>query len=246
MHNSPAPPGAGKDEMDFIFMLTRADETVENGLQLLDSLDGLGLRHIGLKDVGVDRVALRDLCERIAAMGAISYLEVVSTGTDSCLAAARTAAEIGVDRLLGGTAVDSTLEILRETGTEYYPFPGFPAGHPTDLRGSGADVAEHCAAFMAKGCAGADLLAYRATEADPLDLVRAARTALGAGFLIVAGSISSKTQLADLRRAGVDAFTVGTAIFDNAFAAGETGIASQIHAIQTALEADIESVPGAT
>jgi hypothetical protein len=232
--------------MDFIFMLTRADETVENGLQLLDGIAELGLRHIGLKDVGVDRAALRDLCERITAMGATSYLEVVSTDTDSCLAAARAAAEIGVDRLLGGTAVDATLEILHGTGIRYYPFAGYPVGHPTDLRGSGADIADHCAAFMAKGCAGADLLAYRATEADPLDLVRAARTALGTGFLIVAGSISSQTQLADLSRAGVDAFTVGTAIFEDAFAAGGAGIANQIRAIQTALEANIETIPGAT
>lgn len=232
--------------MDFIFMLTRADETVANGLQLLDGLAGLGLRHVGFKDVGVDRAALRALSERIAAMGATSYLEMVSTDADRCLASARTAAEIGVDRLLGGTAVDATLEILHGTGTEYYPFPGFPVGHPTDLRGSDADVADHCAAFMAKGCAGADLLAYRATEADPLDLVRAARKALGAGFLIVAGSIGSKAQLADLGRAGVDAFTVGTAIFDDAFSAGETGIANQIRAIQAALEGNIETAPGAT
>jgi len=232
--------------MDFIFMLTRADQTVENGLQLLDGLAGLDLRHIGFKDVGVDRATLRALSERIATMGATSYLEVVSSGADGCLAAARTAVEIGVDRLLGGTAVDATLEILHGTGIEYYPFPGFPVGHPTDLRGSGADIADHCAAFMAKGCAGADLLAYRATEADPLDLVRAARTALDTGFLIVAGSIGSTTQLVDLSRAGVDAFTVGTAIFEDTFAAGETGIANQIRAIQMTLEANIEPVPGAT
>ncbi|MDH3230838.1 MAG: hypothetical protein OEN55_13695 [Alphaproteobacteria bacterium] len=232
--------------MDFIFMLTRADETVANGLQLLDGLAGLGLRHIGFKDVGADRATLRALSERIAAIGATSYLEVVSPGADSCLAAARTAAEIGVDRLLGGTEVDSTLEILRGTDTEYFPFPGFPAGHPTDLRGSGVHIAEHCTAFMAKGCAGADLLAYRATEADPLDLVRSARKALGTGLLIVAGGICSKAQLADLGRAGVDAFTVGTAIFDNAFAAGEPGIANQIRAIQTALEGNIELMPGTT
>jgi hypothetical protein len=232
--------------MDFIFMLTRADETVGNGLQLLDDLAELGLRHIGFKDVGVDRAALRALSGRIAVMGATSYLEVVSDNPEECLTAARTAAEIGVDRLLGGTVVDATLEILHGTGIEYYPFAGFPVGHPTDLHGSGADVADHCAAFMAKGCAGADLLAYRATEAEPLDLVRAARTALGGGYLIVAGSICGKTQITDLSRAGVDAFTVGTAIFDNAFATGKTGIANQIRAIQAALDAGIETMPGAT
>ena len=169
---------------------------------------------------------------------------MVSDSPEDCLAAARTAVEIGVDRLLGGTVVDATLEILHGTGIAYYPFPGFPVGHPTALQGSAADVADHCTAFMAKGCAGADLLAYRATEADPLDLVEAARRALGAGCLIVAGSIGSGTQLAELSRAGVDAFTVGSAIFDDAFAAGETGVANQIRAIQAALAGDPETMSG--
>jgi hypothetical protein len=229
--------------MDFIFMLTREDETVADAPALLDGLAGLGLRHIGFKDVGVDRATLRALSARIAAMGATSYLEVVSDGVVDCLAAARTAVDLGVDRLLGGTAVDATLEILQGTGIEYYPFPGFPVGHPTALRGSAPDVAEHCAAFMAKGCAGADLLAYRATQAEPLDLVSAARAALGSGLLIVAGSIGGKTQLAELSRAGVDAFTVGTAVFEDAFAAGAPGIANQIRAIQAALDADAATMP---
>lgn len=229
--------------MDFIFMLTRDDVTVPDGLRLLDGLGDLGLRHIGFKEIGVDRRTLRGLRERIAAMGATSYLEVVSPGTEDCLAAARTAAEIGVDRLLGGTEVDETLEILKGTGIGYHPFPGFPEGHPTRLRGSAAEIADHCAAFMEKGCAGADLLAWRATEADPLDLVAAARDALGSGFLVVAGGIGSAEQIGRLTRAGVDAFTVGTAIFDNSFAAGEPGIAGQIRAIQTALDASSEPAP---
>lgn len=230
--------------MDFIFMLTRADETVADAPRLLDGLGGLGLRHIGFKDVGVDRASLRGLRERITAMGATSYLETVSMTADGCVDAARTAVEIGVDRVMGGTAVDETLEILRGTGIEYYPFPGFPAGHPTRLRGSQTDIANHCAAYMAKGCAGADLLAYRATEADPLDLVGAARNALGTGLLIVAGSVGSRAQLADLTRAGVDAFTVGTAIFENAFVGGEPGVANQIRSIQAALESEIDTIPG--
>jgi hypothetical protein len=48
------------------------------------------------------------------------------------------------------------------------------------------------------GCAGIDLLAYRATDAEPLDLVRAARAATS-GRLVVAGSIAR----AGIRLAGV-------------------------------------------
>ena len=46
----------------------------------------------------------------------------------------------------------------------------------------------------AKGCAGVDLLAYRATEADPIELVKAAREASD-GILLVAGAVKSVAQI---------------------------------------------------
>src|SRR3546814_6596401 len=63
---------------------------------------------------------------------------------------------------------------------------------------------------------GVDLLAYRATEADPLELVRAARRATR-GTLVVAGSIDSLARIRALAQAGVNAFTIGSAAFDGAF-----------------------------
>jgi pentose-5-phosphate-3-epimerase len=82
---------------------------------------------------------------------------------------------------------------------------------------------------MAQGCGGADLLAYRATDADPLDLVRAARRGLGRdGYLIVAGSITSRQRIADVRAAGADAFTIGTAVFDGSYSARKGSILSQL------------------
>lgn len=222
--------------MDFIFMLTRDDRTVENGLAVLDEVAESGLGHIGFKDIGADLPTLRNLAARIQELGAVSYLEVVSTGAMESLQSARTAVEIGVDRLLGGTEVEATLDVLVGSGIEYYPFPGFPVGHPTDLAGQPADVSAHCTDFMAKGCAGADLLAYRATDADPLALVRAARGALGAGKLIVAGSIANPGQIADLAAAGVDAFTIGSAIFDGSFSPEREGIAPRIRDVLAACE----------
>ncbi len=220
--------------MDFIFMLTRDDRTVEDGLSLLDGVAGLGLRHIGFKDIGAGRDTLGALSERIRAMGAMSYLEIVSTDPGDCLAAARTAVEIGVDRLLGGGAVEATLEILDGANIEYFPFPGFPLGHPTELGGTAADIAAHCVDFMAKGCAGADLLAYRASDADPIAMVRAARAALNGGTLIVAGSISTAQQIDDLSAAGADAFTIGSAILDGAFSPDKDTIRERIEDVLAA------------
>lgn len=214
--------------MDFIFMLTRGDKTVEDCLEVLEQIGPLGLGHIGFKDVGVAPRTLHQLTDRIRSLGAISYMEVVSETPEACIRSAEVARELGVDRLLGGTDVKTITGILAGTHTEYYPFPGFPAGHPTKLGGKPADVTAHCESFRAAGCAGADLLAYRATEADPLDLIRAARKGLGDGYLIVAGSITSRERIRAVAEAGADAFTIGTAVFDGSYNPRKGSILSQL------------------
>ena len=217
--------------MNFIFMLTHGDKTVRNCLDVLDEVLPLGLGHIGFKDIGVPGEVLHELTRRIRQAGVTSYMEVVSETPEACLRSAHVAVELGVDRLLGGTDTAAIMPILEESDIAYYPFPGFPVDHPTRLRGHPEDIATHCQAFMASGAAGVDLLAYRATDADPLDLVRSARAALDGGELIVAGSIDSPEQVHALDEAGVDGFTIGTAVFDGAFKAGGDGIAPQIRAV---------------
>lgn len=221
--------------MDFIFMLTRADQTVPDCLEVLDDILPLGLGHIGFKDVGVEPRTLHELTRRIRDAGATSYMEVVSTSQDACHNSARVAREIGVDRLLGGTDVATMLDILRGSQVAYYPFPGRPFDHPTRLGGSPELVEEQCRAFMRAGCGGCDLLAYRATEAEPLALVAAARRGLGKeGYLICAGSVNKAAQIRDLAAAGCDAFTVGSAAFDGSFSPTKGSLRSQLRDILAA------------
>lgn len=214
-------------------MLTRADQTVPDCLEVMDAVADVGLTHVGFKDVGVPYATLAALHRRIRAIGATSHLEVVSTAREDCLRAAQLARELGVDRLLGGTLVDEVLRVLEGTATRYLPFPGRPVGHPTRLGGTAADVEAHCRAFAARGCAGVDLLAYRATEADPLDLVRAARRGTP-GYLLVAGSVSTIAQIGALRAAGVDGITVGSAAFEGTFVPGQPSLPAQLRAIADA------------
>jgi len=215
--------------MDFVFMLTRADRTIGNAVEVLEEVRDLGLQHVGFKDVGIARAAMTELHRRIKDSGATSYLEVVSTTREECLQSARTARELGIDRLLGGTAVAEILQILRDSAVEYLPFPGQPFDHPTKLHGSAQDIARDCRRYRELGAAGVDLLAYRATEADPLELVRAARAALDGGYLLVAGGVATPAQVRALAAAGADAFTVGSAVFDQAFATGD--LRSQLKAV---------------
>ncbi|HXQ40632.1 MAG TPA: hypothetical protein VN821_05150 [Candidatus Udaeobacter sp.] len=221
--------------MDFIFMLTRQDQTVTDCLEVFEEIRPLALGHVGFKDVGVDRGTLHRLARAIKDSGAVSYLEVVSTSREAALNSARTAVEIGIDRLMGGTDVAEIMKLVGQSRTAYYPFPGKPVGHPTKLGGSAQLVEEHCRSFLAMGCAGVDLLAYRATEADPIELVKAARRGLGReGYLICAGSVDSPMRIQALKQAGCDAFTIGSAAFDGSFSMRKGRLASQLQDIVAA------------
>jgi hypothetical protein len=213
--------------MDFIFMLTRNDRTIEDAACLVDAACDLGVRHIGFKDIGVPFAAMRDIVDRIRRRSGISYLEVVSTTSEAVVRSLEAARALGVDRILGGTDLDAAARSLGDLD-RYFPFAGKPVGHPTRLEGSVDIVSEHCRASREAGCAGVDLLAYRATEANPLDLVRAARTALPGKTLIVAGSVNSTERIHALAAAGADAFTIGSAVFDGAFSPSKGSFRAQI------------------
>jgi len=211
-------------------MLTRADRTVSDALVVLEEVRSLGLTHIGFKDVGIEPAAAAELHRKIKELGATSYFEVVSTSAEDGRRSVKLARELGVDRVLGGTRVEEALAILAGSGVRYLPFPGKPSGHPTQLHGSAEDVAADCRRFEALGVAGVDLLAYRTVDADPLELVRAARQATD-GILLVAGGIGSRQQVQALATAGVDAFTVGSAVFDGSFAPAGGPLRAQLKAV---------------
>jgi hypothetical protein len=213
--------------MDFIFMLTRNDRTVEDANDIVDAVCDLGVKHIGFKDVGVKAAAMQELVGRIRRRGGVTYLEVVSTTQEAVVRSLEAGRALGVDRILGGTDLDAARRILGDLAG-YFPFPGRPVGHPTRLEGSAALIAEHCRAARAIGCGGVDLLAYRATQADPHELVRAARQALPDGKLIVAGSVNTKRQIHGLAEAGADAFTIGSAVFDGSFSPAKGSLRGQI------------------
>ena len=222
--------------MDFIFMLTHDDKTVSNCLDVVDQVIDSGVSHIGFKDIGVDSETLARLSARIRDSGATCYMEVVSTTSESVHDSIKIAAEIEIDKVLGGQDVEFALNTLNGTGATYYPFSGRPVGHPTILRGSPAEVEADCAQIRAAGCPGVDLLAYRASDADPLDLIKAARAGLDDGYLIVAGSIDSPQRIRAIAAAGADAFTIGTAVFDNVFASGGNTVSYQCGEVLKACE----------
>jgi hypothetical protein len=215
---------------DFILMLTYQDRTVSDCLNIFNSLNDLGLKHVGFKDVGTNIAILRQLNVAIKASGATSYMEVVSTTPETIRASIDAAVTLGVDRVLGGKENGAASRVA------YYPFPGTPIGHPTTLGGSPDEIEADCVAARRAGCPGVDLLAYRAIDQDPVALIRAARRGLGKdGYLIVAGSVDNPTRIREAEGAGADAFTIGSALFDETFAPGVKGMRGQCEAVLRAI-----------
>jgi hypothetical protein len=218
--------------MDFVFMLTHNDATVENALDLIEIARPLGLKHIGFKDVGADAPMLRRLTAAIRKAGASPWMEIVATTRESELRGVELGRDLGVDRLMGGVHVEQALRILDGSATRYLPFAGAPNGHPTRLGGSPLEVETQCRAFARQGCAGVDILAYRATEAEPLDLVAACRRGfLDSGAVVVAGSVNSPARVAAIRACGADAFTIGAAAIEGSYAPGAGPLAAQLKAV---------------
>ncbi len=213
-------------------MLTRNDSTVENALDLVEIARALGLRHIGFKDVGADAPMLMRLTAAIRAAGASPWMEVVATSREAELRSVALGRALGVDLLMGGVHAEEALRILDGSPTRYLPFAGKPSGHPTRLGGSAAEVEAQCRTFAAMGCAGVDILAYRATEAEPLDLVAACRRGFGEkGVVVAAGSVNGAERIASIRAAGADAFTIGTAAIEGSYAPGSGPLRAQLEAV---------------
>jgi len=217
--------------VDFIFMLTNHDRTVDGAAAVLDEVKATGLTHVGFKDVGATPEQQRALAEAAHAAGMTVYLEVVSTSVEAELASVAAGRAAGVDWILGGTNPDKALPLLAGSGIRYAPFPGRIVGHPSALEGSIEEIAADTARLTSvEGVHGVDLLAYRHQGVDPLALTDAV-VAAADGPVIAAGSVVTRDQVVGLRDAGAAAFTIGGAIFDNRLP-GE-GIAGQV---RTALE----------
>jgi 4-hydroxythreonine-4-phosphate dehydrogenase len=202
---------------DFIFMLTRADRTVEDAEARLPEVLAAGVRHVGFKDVGLPAAALRRLAEAIRRAGATIYLEVVSLDAESEAASARLAVDLRVDVLMGGVRPEAVAPILAGTPIRYYPYPGEVVGHPCILAGAAEAIVQSARRLLATpGVHGLDLLAYR-FAGDAEGLMRAVCQASGGRPVVIAGSLDRAERLAAVVASGASAFTVGTAALENSF-----------------------------
>lgn len=208
----------GVEMAEFIFMLTRDDQTIADARVVYESVAQTGIQHVGCKDLGLPPEELAALMEDIRANGHTSYLEVVSETDEATLESARVAAEIGPDYLIGGTLIEPIQEVIAGTDVRFCPYVGKVIGHPCLLRGTIAEIAEDARRAEALGVDGINLLAYRYDGAID-DLVEAVVRATSLP-VIAAGSVDSADRIHALSERGAWAFTIGTAALDGELVPG--------------------------
>jgi len=141
--------------------------------------------------------------------------------------------KLGVDNLIGGTYVEETLPLIKNTGIKYFPYIGKIVGHPCLLRGTIEEITKDARRVEALGVNGIDLLAYR-YDGDVERLIKSVQNAVKIP-LIIAGSIDSFEKVRKMAELGVWAFTIGSAVFDKKFVPNGT-LSDQISAVFKEIE----------
>ena len=200
---------------ELIVMLTYNDKTVENAMELFNSMRDTPVTHWGFKDVGLPHDMVKKVVDAMNGAGKTTYLEVVSLSEAEGLAGARLAVECGFNVLMGTVFFDSINDYLKDKTVKYYPFPGHVHSHPSILDGTIEEIVSHARSLEAKGVDGLDLLTYRYTgNAHALlnTVVKITRVPV-----VSAGSIGAYDRIMEVRDAGAWGFTIGTAFFEKKF-----------------------------
>ena len=201
---------------EFIFMETYNDMTRSDAIKVYKEIRDTKLKFIGFKDIGLPIGQLKELHSMMKKDGRTTFLEVVSASEKDTLQSTKVALELGVDYLIGGTYIDSTLPLIKNTKIKYFPYVGKIVDHPCKLRGSIEEIVNDTKKVKKKGISGINLLAYR-YNGDVEQLIEKV-SAVGLP-MIVAGSVDGYERVRKMKDMNIWAFTIGGAIFDKKFVA---------------------------
>ena len=206
-------------ESKIIIMLTHNDQTVKNALEAFQSSQDLPVDFWGFKDVGLELSEMKKLIDAMKQAGKTTFLEVVSYSEEECMAGAKTAVSLGFDYLMGTVYHKSVFDYLKTQPIKFLPFCGQVYGSPSVLEGSIDDVIQDAVGLLDKGVDGIDLLAFRHKEGVRLAEEYCRRVEKP---VVVAGSINSPERIAFINRINPWGFTMGSALFTENFAPGES------------------------
>lgn len=206
-------------ESNIIIMLTHNDQTVKNALSVFESCKDLPVAFWGFKDVGLDVGEMKKLVDAMKQAGKTTFLEVVSYTEEACMTGAKTAVALGFDYLMGTVYHKSVFDYLKTQPIKFLPFCGKVYGSPSILEGTIDEVIADAQGLLEKGVAGIDLLAFRHEDGATLAEEYCRRVEKP---VVIAGSINSHERLAFISRINPWGFTMGSALFTENFAPGES------------------------
>jgi len=73
---------------------------------------------------------LKILVQRMKKQDMRTYLEVVSESEEANMKSVKSALELGVDNLIGGSYVEQTLKLMKGKKLGFFPYIGKIVGHP--------------------------------------------------------------------------------------------------------------------
>lgn len=203
-----------------IVMLTHNDVTVSNARECFRESADLPVQYWGFKDIGLPAIEMEKLVAEFKEAGKTPVLEVVNFDEQGLLDAALLAVDCGVEYFTGGKFSQPVMERVQAAGIKYFPFCGDVGGSPIELSGTPDEVVADAARLRGLGVDGIDLVAYRFSNGDPVELAKLVESRLGGENLIIAGSINSTERIRLMQEIRPFGYTMGGALFEGAFAPG--------------------------
>lgn len=205
---------------EVIVMLTHNDITVPDAREVFRTASHLPATYWGFKDVGLAEEEMEALVADLREAGKIPVLEVVNFDDHELVKAADLAVRCGFAYFTGSRFSAPVAVRMREAGITYLPFCGDVGGSPVVLSGTQEEILADAVDAVQGGADGVDLVAYRCTEGDPVELAAAVIDKLGRERVVIAGSINSVDRMQRMHDIGAFAYTMGGALFEGTFAPG--------------------------
>ncbi|HBG26911.1 MAG: hypothetical protein A2Y10_10530 [Planctomycetes bacterium GWF2_41_51] len=205
---------------NLIIMLTYNDVTVSDAIDVFETSKNIPVKFWGFKDIGLNKPHMKQLVQKMRAVGKTTFLEVVHYEESECIEATKLALECGFDYLTGTICFDSIIDIVKNENIKYFPFFGKIYDHPVTLGGTVDEIIEHGKKLKDKGVDGLDLVAYRYECSEKIqELIDRCVKEIDLP-LILAGSINDWERIKLTTKANLWAFTIGSAFFDKKFVKG--------------------------
>ena len=202
--------------INLIVFLTHNDMTVKNAAEVFNDSKAASCNYWGIKDTGIDETTGAKLAENIKTAGKTFFYESLASNEEGAVKAAKFAARLKAQYLIGLEYFEKAHEILKENNVKFAPTCGKRSGIPRMLHGTIDEVIEDGKRIQEKGVDGLCLSVYRFTGGNPEELAERFINKIEVP-VIITGSINNEDRLNMVKKLKPWGFTVGSAFFNHDF-----------------------------